>query len=74
MKGLCGSRLHSQEAGIAQELLVKVSTEKGTPLTGTNATDHGPISKPRRDSVIGRGVMGSQAGQKQAAGEEKTPE
>lgn len=46
--------------------------KEGVMLTWTNATDHGPISKTSCDSVIGRGVMGSQAGQKQAAGREDT--
>lgn len=39
-------------------------------FTRTNAADHGPVGKTCRDGVIGRGVMGSQAGQKQAASKE----
>lgn len=60
------------EAIIERNLLVRISTEKGLTFTRTDAADHSPIGKTRRDSVIGRGVMGSQAGQKQAAGRENT--
>lgn len=58
------------EAIAVHNLFVQKFTEKGMALTRAHATDHGPVSETRRDSVIGRGVMGSQAGQKQATSKE----
>lgn len=58
------------EAITVHNLVIEMSTEKGTALTRAHAADHGPVGETRRDGVIGRGVMGSQAGQKQAASKE----
>lgn len=60
------------EATTVHKLLVKISTGEGMVLTRANAADHGPIGKTCRDGIVGRGVVGSQAGQKQAASKENT--
>lgn len=50
------------EVTTVHKLLVKISTGEGMILTRANTADHGPIGKTCRDGIVGRGVVGSQAG------------